>query len=64
MTLTAKKCLLWPYLALYMQFSKCALFTKAMPTNYTICHAFNCHINERETPKICLTNHKGFISCH
>ena len=24
----------------------------------------NCHINERETPKTCLTNHKGSISHH
>jgi len=34
----------------------------AMPTNYRIQHGFNCHINERETPKTCLTNHKGSIS--
>jgi len=27
-------------------------------------HDFNCHINERETPKTCLTNHKGSISHH
>jgi len=47
-----------------MQFSRCALFTKATPTNYTICHDFNCHINERETSKTCLTNHKGSISHH
>jgi len=24
----------------------------------------NCYINERETPKTCLTNHKGSISHH
>jgi len=47
----------------------CAVFTmryvyKAMPTNYTIHHDFNCHINERETPKTCLTNNKGSISHH
>jgi len=29
-----------------------------------ICHGFNCHINERETPKTCLINHKGSISHH
>jgi len=42
--------------------TKCTLFTKAMPTNYRICHDFNCYINERETPKTCLTNHKGSMS--
>jgi len=47
-----------------MQFSRHALFTKAMPTNYRIHHEFNYYINERETLKICLTNHKGFISHH
>jgi len=36
MTLITKKRPLWLYLALYMQFSQHALFTKAMPTNYTI----------------------------
>jgi len=45
-------------------FSQFALFTKATPTNYRIRHDFKCHINERETPKTCLTNHKGFISHH
>jgi len=25
------------------------------------CHDFKYHINERETPKTCLTNHKGSI---
>jgi len=25
---------------------------------------FNCHINKRETPKTCVTNHKGYISHH
>ena len=64
MTLITKKHPLRPYLALYMQFSQCALFTKATPTNYRIRHNFNCHINERETPKTCLTNHKGSISHH
>jgi len=64
MTLITKKRLLWPYLALYLQFSQCTLLTKATPTNYTICHDFNCHINERETPKTCLTNHKGSILHH
>jgi len=62
MTLIIEKCLLLPYLALYMQFLQCALFTKAMSTNYRI--DFNCHINERETPETCLTNHKGSISNH
>jgi len=47
-----------------VQFSWRALFTKATPTNYTIRQDFNCHTNERETPKICLTNHKGSISHH
>jgi len=64
MILITKKCPLWPYLALYMQFLWHALFTKATPTNYTICYNLNCHINERETPKTCLTNHKGSISHH
>jgi len=27
-------------------------------------HNFNCHINERETPKTCLANHKGSIAYH
>jgi len=27
-------------------------------------HDFNCHINERENPKTCLTIHKGSISHH
>jgi len=56
--------MLRPYLAVYVKFSRCALFTKATPTNISICHDFNCHINERETPKTCLTNHKSFISHH
>jgi len=64
MTLINKKPLLQPYLALYVQFSWCALFIKATPTNYTIHQDFNYHINERETPKTCLTNHKGSISHH
>jgi len=45
-----------------MQFSQHALFTMATPTNYRIHHGYNCHINERETPKTCLTNHKGSVS--
>jgi len=52
------------YFALYVQFSRCALFTKATPTNYTIHYDFNRYINERETPKTCLSNHKGSISNH
>jgi len=63
-TLITKKRPLWPYLALYVQFLRCALFTKATPTDYTIRCDFNCHINERETPKTCLTNHKSSISHH
>jgi len=47
-----------------MQFSWHTLFTKATPINYMIRHDFNCYINERETPKTCLTNHKGSISHH
>jgi len=47
-----------------MQFSQCALFTKATPTNFRICHDFNCYINERKTLKTCLTNHEGSISYH
>jgi len=39
-----------------------ALFTKVMSSNYMDLPNFNCHINERETPKTCLTNHKGSIS--
>jgi len=35
-----------------------------MPTNYTIRHDYNWHINEKETPKTCLTNHKGSILHH
>jgi len=57
-------CVSAPYLGFYMQFSWHALFTKATPTNYTIHHDFNCHINERDTSKACLTDHKGFISHH
>jgi len=34
------------------------------PTNYKIWNDFNCHINKRETPKTCLTNHKGSILHH
>jgi len=64
MTLITKKCTLWPYLAIYMQFSRHALFTKTMPTNLLIRHDFNCHINEREAPTTCLTNHKSSISHH
>jgi len=64
MTLTTNKRPLRPYLVLYVQFSRHALFTKATPTNYRIRHDFNCHINKRETPKTCLTNHSGSISHH
>ena len=64
MTLITKKRPLRPYLELYVQFLRRALFTKATPTNYTIRFDFNCHINERETPTTCLTNHKGSISHH
>jgi len=64
MTLITKKHMLRPYLAIYMVFSRCALFTKATPTNLLICHDFNCHINERETPTTCLINHKSSISHH
>jgi len=56
--------MLRPYLAIYVQFSRCALFTKATPTNLSILHDFNYHINERETPKTCLTNHKSSLSHH
>jgi len=64
MTLITKKRTLRPYLALYVQFSQCTLFTKATPTNLSICYDFNYHINERETPTTCLTNHKSSISHH
>ena len=64
MALITKKRPLRPYLALYVQFLRRALFTKATPTNYTIRYDFNCHINERETPTTCLTNHKSSISHH
>jgi len=57
MSITALPCLLHAV-------SRHALFMKAMPTNYTICHNFNYHINNRETPKTCLTNHKCSISHH
>jgi len=63
-TLITNKCPLRPYLALCMQFSLRALFTKATPTNYTIRFDFNYHINKRETPKTYLINHKGSISHH
>jgi len=56
--------MLWPYLAVYVRFSRHALLTKAMPTYLYIHHYFNCHINERETPTTCLTNHKSSISNH
>jgi len=45
-------------------FSRCALFTKATPPTISICNDFNCYINEGETPKTCLTNHKDSISHH
>jgi len=64
MTLITNKHPLQPYLALCVQFSRRALFTKATPTNYMIRFDFNYHINKRETPKTCLTNHKGSISHH
>jgi len=64
MTLITKKHTLWLYLSVYMQFSQRTLFTKATPTILTIRHDFNCHINERETPTTCLTNHKSSISHH
>jgi len=64
MTLITKKRTLWPYLAIYMQFSQWTLFIKAMPTNLSIRHDFNCHINKRETPTTCLPNHKSSISHH
>jgi len=38
--------------------------SKFCAIRYTIHHDFNCHINERETPKTCLANHKGSISHH
>jgi len=56
------KHLLQPYLAIYVQFSQYALFSKATPTNYRICHDCNYYINEREIPKTYSTNHKGSIS--
>jgi len=34
------------------------------PLSKWIHHDFNCHMNERETSKTCLTNHKGSISHH
>jgi len=64
MTLITKKCPLQPYLALYVQFLRCTLFTKATPTNYMTRYDFNYHINEREIPTTCLTNHKSSISHH
>jgi len=45
-------------------FSWRALFTKATPTNVSICHDFNYQINKRKTPTTCLTNHKSSISHH
>jgi len=57
-----KKHTLRPHLTIYVQFLQRALFKKATPTNLLICHDFNCHINERETPTTCLTNHKSSIS--
>jgi len=65
-TLITKKRTLRSYFALYMQFLRHTLVTKATPTNYRICHNFNfnCYINKRETPTTCLTNHKGSISHH
>jgi len=47
-----------------VQFWQHALFSKVTPTDYRVHHNFNCYINERETPKTCLTNHKGSISHH
>jgi len=38
---------------------KSLLSPKLFLNNYS-----NCHINEKETPKTCLTNHKGSISHH
>jgi len=62
LSLITNKCPLWLYLAFYVLFSWCALFTKATLINCRIHHNFNCYINDRETPKTCLTSHKGSIS--
>jgi len=61
MTLITKK---HPLPFPYVQFSWCALFMKATPTNYRIYHNFNCYINKRETCKTCLANYKGSIFHH
>jgi len=50
----------WPLCAVFTKH----FFTKIMPFNYRIRHDFYCYINERETPKTCLINHKGSISHH
>jgi len=38
-----------------------AVFTTCFVYKW-IRHDFKCHINEKETPKTCVTNHKGSIS--
>jgi len=65
MTLVTKKRPLQPYLALYMQFSRSSLFTKAMPTNYIDLSQLQLlYKQKKKTPKTCLTNHKGSVSHH
>jgi len=48
-----------------MQFSQRALcLQRPHPPTIGFAVYFNCHVNEWETPKTCLTNHKGSISHH
>jgi len=56
-----KETSLRPYLAPYVEFSRCTLFTKAMPTNMNS-SSLQLPYKRKGKPKTCLTNHKGSIS--
>jgi len=49
-------------LLLMCSFHNTICLQRPHPPTMWICHNFNCHINERKSPKTCLTNHKGSIS--
>jgi len=54
------KALPFPLSAVFMMHC----FYKGHAHQLKACHDFNSYINEKETPKTCLTNHKGSISHH
>jgi len=51
-------------LLLMCNFHDALCLQRLRPPTIWIHHNFNCHINEKKTPKTCLTNHKNSISHH